>query len=191
MNNFNYFNHQTAIEIRFSGTGGQGLVLASIILAEALMMDGFNVITAESHGIEARGGASSAEIIASKGDIYGLSVTQPDILVVISQQACDKYYKNIKKDALVIVDSSIVKDMPVFDSKNIYPLPFTKLVKEKLNTVLPTNICFLGALVGISKIVNTDSIKKAIVDRVPKNSENINLKAFELGFSLAKGEEEN
>ncbi|HDK25967.1 MAG TPA: 2-oxoacid:ferredoxin oxidoreductase subunit gamma, partial [Candidatus Atribacteria bacterium] len=110
---------------------------------------------------------------------------------VISQQACDKYYKNIKKDALVIVDSSIVKDMPVFDSKNIYPLPFTKLVKEKLNTVLPTNICFLGALVGISKIANTDSIKKAIVDRVPKNSENINLKAFELGFSLAKGEEEN
>ena len=147
------FNEQKKAEIRFSGTGGQGLVLASIILAEALMMDGFNVITAESHGIEARGGASSAEIIASKGDIYNLSVTQPDILVVISQQACDKYYKNVKKDALVIVDSSIIKKMPVFDSKNVYLLPFTKLVKEELNTILPTNICFLGALVGISKIV--------------------------------------
>jgi 2-oxoglutarate ferredoxin oxidoreductase subunit gamma len=188
----NNFNEQKKIEIRFSGTGGQGLVLASIILAEALMMDGFNVITAESHGIEARGGANSAEIIASKEDIYDLSVTLPDILVAISQQACDKYYKNIKKDALIIIDSSMVKDMPVFDSKNVYALPFTKLVKEELNTVLPTNVCFLGALVSISKIINPDSIKKGILKRAPKNSESINLKAFELGFSLAeKAKKEN
>lgn len=187
------FKEQNKIEIRFSGTGGQGLVLASIILADALMKDGFNVITAESHGIEARGGASSAEIIASKGDIYDLSVTLPDILVAISQQACDKYYKNIKKDALVIIDSSMVKNVPVFNSKNVYLLPFTKLVKEELNTVLPTNICLLGALVDIAidKIVNIDNIKKTILNRVPKNSGNINLKAFELGFSLANKAEEN
>ena len=85
------FNEKEKIEIRFSGTGGQGLVLASIILAEALMLDGFNITTGESHGIEARGGASSAEVIASQKEIFDLSVTFPDILVAISQQAYDKY----------------------------------------------------------------------------------------------------
>lgn len=180
------FKEQEKIEIRFSGTGGQGLVLASIILAEALMMDGFNIITGESHGIEARGGASSAEIIASKKEIFDLSVTLPDILVAISQEACDKYAKKIKKDTLVILDSSLIKKESIPDFKNLYAFPFTKIVREELGTTLPTNICSLGALVGISKIVSIDSVKKAILNRVPEKSGSINLKAFELGFSLIK-----
>ena len=180
------FKEQEKVEIRFSGTGGQGLVLASIILAEALMMDGFNIITGESHGIEARGGASSAEIIASKKDIFDLSVTLPDILVAISQQAYDKYGKKVKKDTLVILDSSQIRTGSIPDSEDVHAFPFTRLVREELGTTLPTNICFLGALVGISKIVNMDSIKKAILNRVPKSSGSINLKAFELGFSLVK-----
>jgi len=118
------FKEQEKVEIRFSGTGGQGLVLASIILAEALMMDGFNIISGESHGIEARGGASSAEIIASKKEILDLSVTLPDILVSISQQAFDKYSKKIKKDTLVILDSSLVKNESMLDSKNVRVFPF-------------------------------------------------------------------
>lgn len=180
------FKEQEKIEIRFSGTGGQGLVLASIILAEALINDGFNIITGESHGIEARGGASSAEIIASKKEIFDLSVTLPDILVAISQQAYGKYGKKIKKDTLVILDSSLIKSESMPDSKNVHAFPFTRIVREELGTILSTNICFLGALVGISKIVSMDSIREAILDRVPKNSGSINLKAFELGFSLIK-----
>ena len=162
------FKEREKIEIRFSGTGGQGLVLASIILAEALMMDGFNIISGESHGIEARGGASSAEIIASKKEILELSVTLPDILVAISQQAYDKYSKKIKKDSLVILDSSLIKSESIPDSEDVHAFPFTRLVQEELGTTLPTNICFLGALVGISKIVSMDSIKKAISNRAPK-----------------------
>lgn len=180
------FKEQEKIEIRFSGTGGQGLVLASIILAEALINDGFNIITGESHGIEARGGASSAEIIASKNEIFDLSVTLPDILVAISQKAYDKYGKKIKKDTLVILDSSLIKNESIPDSENVHAFPFTIIVREELGTILPTNICFLGALVAVSKIVSTGSIRKAILDRVPKNSGSINLKAFELGFSLIK-----
>ena len=180
------FKEQEKIEIRFSGTGGQGLVLASIILAEALMMDGFNIVSSETHGIEARGGASSAEIIASKKEIFDLSVTLPDILVALSQQAYDKYGKKIKKDSLVILDSSLIKSESISASENVHALPFTRLVREELGNTLPTNICFLGALIGISKIVSMDSIKKAIVNRVPKNSSSINIKAFELGCSLIK-----
>ena len=180
------FNEQEKIEIRFSGTGGQGLVLVSIILAEALMMDGFNIITRETHGIEARGGASSAEIIASKKEIFDLLVILPDILVTLSQQAYDKYGKKIKKDTLVILDSSLTKSEAISDSENIHAFPFTRIVREELGTTLPTNICSLGALVGISKIVSMDSIKKTILNRVPKSSGSINLKAFELGYSLIK-----
>jgi len=180
------FKEQEKIEIRFSGTGGQGLVLASIIFAEALMMDGFNIISGESHGIEARGGASSAEIIASKKDIFDLSVTLPDVLVAISQQAYDKYCKKTKKDTLIILDSSQIKTESIPDSEDVHAFPFTRLVREELGTTLPTNICFLGALVAISKIVNIDSIKKAILNRVPEKSGSINLKAFELGYSLIK-----
>ncbi|MBA7555865.1 hypothetical protein ES705_48557 [subsurface metagenome] len=113
-------------------------------------------------------------------------MTLPDILVAISQQAYDKYGKKIKKDTLVILDSSLIKSESIPDSENVHAFPFTRLVREELGTTLPTNICFLGALVGISKIVSMDSIRKAILDRVPKNSGSINLKAFELGFSLIK-----
>jgi len=180
------FKEQEKIEIRFSGTGGQGLVLASIIFAEALMMDGFNIISGESHGIEARGGASSAEIIASKKDIFDLSVTLPDVLVAISQQAYDKYCKKTKKDTLIILDSSQIRTGSIPDSEYVRAFPFTRLVREELGTTLPTNIYFLGALVGISKIVSMDSIKKAILNRVPEKSGSINLKAFELGYSLIK-----
>ncbi len=180
------FKEQEKIEIRFSGAGGQGLVFASIILAEALMMDGYNIITGESHGVEARGGVSSAEIIASKKEIFDLSVTLPDILVAISQQAYDKYGKKIKKDCLVILDSSLIKSESIPDSENVRVFPFTRIVREELGTTLPTNICFLGTLVGISKIVCMDSIRKAILSRVPKSGRSINLKAFELGYSLIK-----
>ncbi len=136
------FKEQEKTEIRFSGTGGQGLVLASIILAEALMMDSFNIITGESHGIEARGGASSAEIIASKKEIFDLSVTLPDILVVISQQAYDKYGKKIKKDTLVILDSSLIKSESIPDSENVHAFPFS----HKISPFSKPNVSFLTRL---------------------------------------------
>ena len=180
------YHKREKLEIRFSGTGGQGLVLASIILAEALMTDGFNIVTAESHGIEARGGASSAEVIASKKEIYDLSVTLPDILVAISQQAYDKYAGKIKQDSLVMLDSSLVKKTSTTHDENTYAFPFIQIVKKELGTVLPTNICFLGALVAISQIVQTESLREAILNRVPKKSGKLNLKAFELGYRLVK-----
>lgn len=181
------FNDQDEIEIRFSGTGGQGLVLASIILGEAMVKEGFNVIQGESHGIEARGTATRGEIIASKKEIYNLSVELPDIFVSISQDACTKYYKQIKKNALVIVDSSMVNDLPTFNSKSVYVFPFTELLKERLNTTLPTNIAFLGTLIGLTNLTPVRTMEKAILNRVPKGSGSMNLKAFRLGLELAKG----
>jgi 2-oxoglutarate ferredoxin oxidoreductase subunit gamma len=174
-------------ELRFSGTGGQGLVLASIIMAEALMMSDYNVIQGESHGIEARGGASRGELIASKGEIYDLTVKEPIVFVTISQESCNKYYKNIYPDALVVIDSSLVKNIPTdINSKNIFKLPFNDTIQKELGTNLPTNIAFLGALAELLDIINHENLKNAIINRVPKDSKELNLKAFDIGMKLAK-----
>lgn len=175
------------IEIRFGGTGGQGLVLASYILAEAMMGSGYHIIQGESHGIEARGGISIGELIASKGEIYDLMVKEPNIFVTISQESCDKYYKNIYPDALVIIDSSLVNKIPSdINSKNVFALPFNQAIKERLGTTLPINIASLGALVQLSDIVSPESVKEAITKRVTKESKELNLKAFHIGIDLAK-----
>lgn len=181
------FKNLDRIELRFSGTGGQGLVLASIIMAEAMMMSDYNVIQGESHGIEARGGASIGELIASKGEIYDLNVKEPLVFVTISQESCNKYYKNIHPDALVIIDPSLVKNIPLdINSKNIFKLPFNQVIQEKLGTVLPINIASLGALTELIDIFDIENVKKAIINRVPKGSEELNLKAFHIGMNLAK-----
>ena len=177
---------QSRIEIRFSGFGGQGLLLASIIMAEAMVGEGYQVIQGESHGIEARGGASRGEVIASREEIYDLSVSQPDIFVALSQEACTRYHAQNRKDALVILDSFQVREIPKLDTPHVYAFPFTKLLKERLNTVLPANICFLGNLIGLLPLVSVESLRAAVLHRVPKGSEELNLKAFELGLELAR-----
>src|SRR6056297_1567465 len=174
------------LEIRFSGSGGQGLVLASIIFADILTASGYNVIQGESHGIEARGGASRGEVIASKEEITDLAVKTPDIFVALSQQSCNKYYADVKEDALVILDSFLIEDIPEINSKNLYLIPFTKEVKEELGTILPTNIAFIGAVAELTDIADLEIYKKAIKVRIPKGTEEVNMKAFELGMELAK-----
>ena len=175
------------IEIRFGGTGGQGLVLASFILADAMMAANYNIIQGESHGIEVRGGISIGEILASKGEIYDLMVKEPNVFVTISQESCNKHYKNIQPDALVIIDSSLVKEIPSdINSKNVFTLPFNQVIKDKLGTTLFTNIAFLGALVELTDIVTPENVMEAITNRVPKESKEMNLKAFNIGRDLAK-----
>ncbi len=174
------------LEVRFSGSGGQGLVLASIIFADVLVAAGYNVIQGESHGIEARGGASRGEIIASKEEITDLAVSEPDIFIAISQKSCDKYYQDIKENALVIIDSFLVTEIPKFKSNNIYLLPFTNKVKEEFDSILPTNIAFLGAMAELSNLVDHQLFIEAIKKRIPTSVIEMNLKAFALGVKMAQ-----
>ena len=186
------FKDLDRIEIRFAGAGGQGLVLASFILAEAMMMTGYNIIQGESHGIEARGGISIGELIASKGEIYDLIVKEPNIFITISQESCNKHYKNIFPDALVITDSSLVKNIPAdINSKNIFTIPFYQAITEKLGTSLPINIATLGTLAELTNIVTPQSVKDAITNIVPKESNEINIRAFDIGMDLAKNRNKN
>jgi len=180
------FNELEQLEVRFSGSGGQGLVLASIIFADILVDRGYNVIQGESHGIEARGGASRGEVIGSKSEITDLSVSKPDIFVSLSQESLNKYYKDVKQESLVLIDSFLVKEIPEIDSSNVFLLPFTKRTKEKLNSVIPANIAFLGVIAELTQINDRESYGRAIKYRVPEGTKEMNLEAFKLGVEMAE-----
>ena len=171
-------------EIRLSGSGGQGLILAGLILAEAAAIyEGKNAVQTQSYGPEARGGASKSEVIISNGEILYPKTTRLDYLLALNQESCDKYAHDLKDDGLLLVDTDAVEHVPPVKSIS---LPLVRTAREKIGRVMTTNIISLGALVGISQVVSAKSLEKAVLNRVPKGTEQLNLKALELGFQLAE-----
>ena len=173
------------LQISLSGTGGQGLILAGIILAEAAILDGKEAIQTQSYGPEARGGASKAEVLISNNAIDYPKVLNADILLVMSQEACNKYSSLIGPGGKMIVDTSLVWDIPEVAGK-IIPLDITRAAKEELGKEMVANIIAMGALVGLTKAVSWEALKAAVLARVPKGTEDLNLKALELGLNMVK-----
>ena len=173
-------------EIRLSGSGGQGLILAGKILAEAAAIyEGLNAVQTQSYGPEARGGASKAEVVISDGEIEYPKAIELDLLLALTQESCLKYSSDLKKDGILIIDSSFVKKLPEGDYR-IYSAPISEIAIEKVGKAVVTNIVALGILTKISKVISEDSIKKAILARVPKGTEELNMKAFDEGFKAGQ-----
>jgi len=171
-------------EIRLSGAGGQGLILIGKILAEAAAIyDEKNATQSQSYGPEARGGASRSEVIISDSDIDYPKATDIDLLLAMTQEAVDKYSNDVKAGGTIIVDSSYVKTLPVGDFK-VYNFPITNLAEDEIGKKIVANIIALGAINKLSGVVSKDAIINAIKARVPKGTEEINIKAFEFGISL-------
>jgi 2-oxoglutarate ferredoxin oxidoreductase subunit gamma len=173
-------------EVCLSGSGGQGLILAGIILAEAAgIYDGFEVAQTQSYGPEARGGASRSEVIISKDKIDYPKVMKSDILLALTQQACDKYIKNLSNDGFLLADSTQVLKIPPFPGK-IYQYPITDDAIKVMGNRLVANIISLGIIVQLTDIVARDAIKKALISRIPARIKDLNIKALEHGFEVAK-----
>lgn len=172
-------------ELRLTGTGGQGLILAGIILAEAALLDEKLSIQSQSYGPEARGGSSKSEVIISDGAIHFPKVTKPDLLLSMSQESANKYCHDLSPDSILVTDSLFVKDLPAHTGK-VYELPITHTSKEAFGKALFANIIALGALVKITGIVSAEAIEKAVLNRVPKGTEELNKKALLLGMELIK-----
>lgn len=169
------------IEIRLSGSGGQGLILAGIILAEAAILDGKNAVQTQSYGPEARGGASRSEVIISNESIDYPKVSKSDILLALTEEAKLKYKNGLKENGLLILDSSIEKpDGPY----KILSVPILKTAQEKVGKSIVANIVALGTLISATKIVSKEAIEKAVLDRVPKGTEELNKKALYEGYKL-------
>jgi len=172
-------------EVRLSGEGGQGLVLIGKILAEAAAIyDGINATQSQSYGPEARGGASRSEVILSDEDIDFPKTAELDILLALTQEACDRYVRDLKPDGILLIDSDAVTNVPEGPFR-VWAAPLIRSAKEELSRSIVANIVSLGMIARIAKVVSESSVREAILTRVPKGTEDINLKAFELGLSMA------
>lgn len=170
-------------EIRLAGEGGQGMILAGIVLAEAAAIyDGKNACQTQTYGPEARGGASRAEVIIAQGEIDHPEVINADILVAMSQEACDRYAGNVKKTGILIVDEEKVGRVP---STRAIKVPITRMAQEASGRTITANVVALGVLVGLTEVVSREAIQKAVLARAPKGTEEINLKSLEAGFEAA------
>ncbi|NLT94611.1 MAG: 2-oxoacid:ferredoxin oxidoreductase subunit gamma [Clostridia bacterium] len=172
-------------EFRLSGTGGQGLITAGIILAEAAVIEGKEVVQSQSYGPEARGGASKAEVIIDTKKINYPKVVIPDVLLAMSPEAAQKYGSEIKEGGTIIVDSSFIENF-VNEKAKVIKIPITKLAKEEIGKTFVANIIAVSALVGLTKVVSFEALKEAVLNRIPKGTEEINIKALEIGWRWAQ-----
>lgn len=173
-------------EIRLSGSGGQGLILAGKILAEAVTIyDGRNAVQTQSYGPEARGGASRSEVVISDGEIDYPKADRLDLLLALTQVSCTKYAGDLKVGGILIVDSESVKDLPEGQYR-VYSTPISRLAIENVGKEVVTNIVALGLLTSISGVVSEEAMRKAILARVPKGTEELNMKAFEEGVKAGR-----
>ena len=171
-------------EIRLSGSGGQGLILMGIILAEAIgIYDGTYVAPTQSYGPEARGGSSKSEVIVSDEEIDYPKAMSLDLLLAMNQKSCDEFYPDLKPDGLLIVDSTFVSQVP---TPKAFQIPFTRLAREKFEREVVANIIALGALSQLTPIVSSKATESAVLARVPKGTEKLNRDALRAGMSAAK-----
>ena len=176
------------IEIILGGSGGQGLILAGIVLAEAALLAGWRAVQTQSYGPEARGGASRSEVIISDEEIEYPKVEQADILLAMNQESCDKYVSAVKAGGLAIVDSTYVSRLPSAPVR-VISLPVTKTVRERLQKPVTANMAALGALVTLlAEIIPPALAEQALAEKVPAGTQEINREAFRLGRELAEGD---
>jgi 2-oxoglutarate ferredoxin oxidoreductase subunit gamma len=174
---------QNRYEIRLSGSGGQGMIFASVVLCEAIGKAGDkNVVQSQSYGPEARGGASKADVVVSTEEIYYPKAMKLDLLLAMTQEALDRYLTDLKDDGILIIDDSLITQVP---ERDYYALPFTRLAREDIGHVMVANVVALGAICAISDIVPLATLTEAVLARAPRGTEDRNKLALETGYNEA------
>lgn len=171
------------MEIRLVGSGGQGVILATIILADAAINAGLYTAQSQSYGPEARGGSSKAEVLISEKAIGFTKVQNPTFFMALSQAALDKFGKLVGRDCLVLVDSSL--DVPdCMNLEHITKAPILDTAKNVVGKSLTANIVAVGAINKMLNLVSDEAIMEAVLDRIPKGTEELNKKALAEGAKL-------
>ena len=175
-------------EIRFAGFGGQGIVLSGYITGKAAAVyDEKQAIFTQSYGPEARGGACSAQLVVDTEDIDYPLVSQPDITVIMSQEAFNKFAKDSKPGSTMIVDQDLVEtDM---EGENVYRVPMTRLAEEMGRRIV-ANIVMLGAFTAVTGLISKDAMLESVKSSVPPKTIDLNVKAFEAGYEYARQQKE-
>ena len=171
----------------FSGSGGQGVITAAIILAEAAVLhENLIAVQSQSYGPEARGGATRSDVIIAESPIYFPKVIQPNVLVCLTQQAYANYFSILRPGGLFVTDSRYVKLGKKVDARQV-ELPMYETVMEKIGRPIVFNICMLGALIGLTKLVHPESIIKVLETQIPPSFLDMNRQALDLGLKLSEG----
>lgn len=170
----------------FSGSGGQGVITASIILAEAAVMyENLNAVQSQSYGAAARGGATRSDVIISDSTIDYPKVIQPNVLVCLTQEAYNKFYPIIRPGGLLVTDTRYVKTQKKVDAQQ-RELPMFQNVMDEIGKPIVFNICMLGAVTEMVGLINPEAIMKVLENRIPSDFLNLNRKALDLGLGLGR-----
>jgi len=176
------------VEIRLAGFGGQGIIRAGLMLAMAsCLYDKIkkNAVQTQSYGPESRGGACKSEVVISDMEIDFPKVTEPDVLIALSQEAYDTYVNTVKKGGTLLLDSGLVSKEKGTLQIRVFRVPATKIAEE-VGKILVANVVMLGALTSITKLVSAESIMKSILNNIPRGTEKLNLEAFKRGYDYGK-----
>ncbi len=174
------------IRIIFSGSGGQDIITAARILAEAAVLyEGLNAVQSQSYGPEVRGGVSRSDVIISDHDILFPKVIQPNVVVCLTQEAYNKFSRLIRPGGLLLTDNYYVKVEKKVDARQV-ELDTYKKIMDKIGKPIVYNICILGALISFIPVVNRESIMKVIKNRIQEDFLELNIQALELGMNLAE-----
>lgn len=173
-------------QVRLSGFGGQGVVLAGLLLGQAGVFDGKYISGSNSYGAQARGSGCKSEIVFSDGPVDFPHLTIADILIAMSQGAYNTYCTEVRKESgLILFDQGFVTPRDDLNVKHI-GIPATEVSVKRLKNKQVSNIVFLGALVEITQIVSRGAIRKALSKHISERFRLLNLKALRLGMELGR-----
>lgn len=173
-------------EIRIAGFGGQGVILAAIVVGRAAAIEeGAFATMTQSFGPEARGGACSAQVIVSDKPILYPYVTAPDILVVMSQEAYTKFSPELKPGGMLITEQDLVRLSDIKPGTQVLSVPATRLAEE-LGKKMVLNVVMVGFFAAVNGLLSPDALRKAVLDSVPPAFRDLNAKAFERGLEYGQ-----
>jgi len=173
-------------EIRVAGFGGQGVILSAIVLGKAASIyQGEFATMTQNFGPEARGGACSAQLMLSDQPVLYPYVTQPDVLVVMSQEAYTKFAPELKDGGTLLIERDLVRVSEMPAQTRIYSIPATRIAEE-LGKRMVLNIVMVGFFAAVTQLLGADAVRKAIADSVPSSFRELNLKAFDKGYEYGQ-----
>jgi len=173
-------------EVRLAGFGGQGIIRAGLMLAMAACIHGDkNAVQTQSYGPESRGGSCKSEVVISDEEIDYPKAVEPDVLVVMSQEAFNTYADTLKPNGTILIDPDMVPRHESKGKARVFMVPSTKIAEELGKTIV-ANVVMLGALVAITGITGAEAFKNSLLSNIPKGTEKLNLAAFEKGFKHGK-----
>lgn len=180
----NMINNDYRQEIRLCGSGGQGIIMAAIVLAEAAgVYDGKHVCQTQSYGPEARGGTCKADVVISNREIDYPKASKPSLLLAMNQMSCDTYFLDLRPTGLLIIDNTLVKKVP---TGRVAAIPFTQIARQILGKEVTSNMIALGAFGYLCQTVSLESLESALMARVPEGTHELNLKALRTGIEAAR-----